>query len=100
MLKKLFQNLKESKPLIYSVTNNVTVNDCANALLALGASAIMSSEILEVKDLVESSKAVNINIGTINKKSFKFIFHYSSLNSLEALLLKSIFLIFGFVKNL
>ena len=73
MLKKLFQNLKESKPLIYSVTNNVTINDCANALFALGASAIMSSEILEVKDLVNSSKAVNINIGTINKKSFKLM---------------------------
>ena len=73
MLKDLFQNLKESKPLIYSVTNNVTINDCANALFALGASAIMSSEILEVKDLVNSSKAVNINIGTINKKSFKLM---------------------------
>ena len=62
MLKELIQNLKEKRPLVYNVTNNVTIGDCANALLALGASAIMSEEILEAKDLIRASKAININI--------------------------------------
>ena len=73
MLKELIQNLKEKRPLVYNVTNNVTIGDCANALLALGASAIMSEEILEAKDLIRASKAININIGTVNKKSFKLM---------------------------
>lgn len=73
MLEELFKNLKEKRPLVYNVTNSVTINDCANAIVALGARAIMSSEILEAKDLIKNSKAVNINIGTVNKKSFKLM---------------------------
>ncbi len=73
MLKDALSNLRAKKPLIYNITNFVTVNDCANALLALGASAIMSSEVLEANDLVKISDGVNINIGTVNEKSFKLM---------------------------
>lgn len=54
-----------------NITNEVTINDCASAIVAIGASAIMSSEVLEIEDLVKISSSVNINIGTVNKESFK-----------------------------
>ncbi len=73
MLKNVLSNVRVKRPLVYSVTNFVTVNDCANALLALGASAIMSNEILETKDLVKISDGINVNIGTVTEKSFKLM---------------------------
>ncbi|MGM9935047.1 MAG: hydroxyethylthiazole kinase, partial [Clostridium sp.] len=33
---ELLKKLKEKKPLVHSITNYVTVNDCANILLAIG----------------------------------------------------------------
>ena len=56
MLKKIFtehiwQNLKKSKPLVYNITNYVTANDCANILLAVGGSPIMSDAVEEAEDL-------------------------------------------------
>lgn len=54
-----------------NITNEVTINDCASAIVAIGGGAIMSSEVLEIEDLVKISSSVNINIGTVNKESFK-----------------------------
>ena len=49
--------------------NYVTVNDVANAILAVGASPIMSDEIKDVEDIVSISQALVINIGTLNKRT-------------------------------
>ena len=73
MLKESLYNLRKVKPLVLSITNEVTISDCASAIVAIGASAIMTSEVLEIKDLVKISSSVNINIGTVNKKSFKLM---------------------------
>ena len=35
MLKTAFENLRSRSPLIHNITNYVTVNDCANMVLAL-----------------------------------------------------------------
>ena len=56
MLKKIFaehiwHNLKKSKLLVYNITNYVTANDCANILLAVGGSPIMSDAVEEAEDL-------------------------------------------------
>ena len=56
-------------PLVHSITNYVTVNDVANAILAIGASPIMSDEIKDVEDIVSISNALNINIGTLNERT-------------------------------
>ncbi|MEG1774700.1 MAG: hydroxyethylthiazole kinase, partial [Oscillospiraceae bacterium] len=48
MLKTRLENVRANTPLIHNITNYVTVNDCANILLACGASPIMSDEIAEV----------------------------------------------------
>ncbi|MCC3870635.1 hydroxyethylthiazole kinase, partial [Terrisporobacter mayombei] len=38
----LIKDVKKLNPLVIHYTNNVTINDCANATLAVGASPLMS----------------------------------------------------------
>lgn len=64
----LFNQIRERNPLIHNITNYVTVNDCANAILAIGASPIMADDILEVEEIVGISSALVINIGTLNQR--------------------------------
>ena len=44
MLKQMFDQVREKSPLIHNITNYVTVNDCANMVLACGASPIMADD--------------------------------------------------------
>lgn len=61
-------SLKRERPLILNITNSVAMDFSANALLALGASPIMSLAVEEVPELVEISSAVIINMGTLNRQ--------------------------------
>ena len=58
-------------PLIHNITNYVTVNDVANALLACGGSPIMSDEPNDVFDITTICGGLNINIGTLNERSIE-----------------------------
>jgi hydroxyethylthiazole kinase len=51
------------------LTNFVTVTDCANALLAIGASPVMSLWAEDASELCAISKALVLNIGTLNPDS-------------------------------
>ncbi|MDR1123823.1 MAG: hydroxyethylthiazole kinase [Elusimicrobiota bacterium] len=59
----------QTKPLVHCITNYVTVNDCANVLLACGASPVMADDEREVEDIVSISNALYINIGTLNART-------------------------------
>jgi hydroxyethylthiazole kinase len=50
------------------MTNYVTVNECANITIAIGASPIMADEIKEVEDVQTICNGLNINIGTLNER--------------------------------
>lgn len=71
MVGTLFQNVRDKKPLVHNITNYVTVNDCANITLAIGASPIMADDIDEVEDIVSICNGLNINIGTLNKRTIE-----------------------------
>ena len=64
----LLSRLHESKPLIHHITNYVTVNDCANITLGIGASPIMADAIEEAADIAAISCALVLNIGTLNER--------------------------------
>ena len=66
MLSTCLANLREKSPLVHSITNFVTVNDCANLLLACGARPIMASDPQEAAEITAAADALNINIGTLN----------------------------------
>ncbi len=55
-------------PLVHCITNYVTVNDVANALLACGGSPIMADDIAEVCEITSISSALVLNIGTLNAR--------------------------------
>lgn len=70
-ISELLTLVKEKKPLIHHITNYVTVNDCANIVLALGGSPVMADAIEEALDMVSIASALVINIGTLNSTTVK-----------------------------
>lgn len=70
-MKRQFDLLRKTMPLIHNITNYVTVNDVANILLACGGSPIMSDEVEDVEDITSICNGLNINIGTLHKSSIE-----------------------------
>ena len=68
---QIVKTTREKSPLVHNMTNYVTVNDCANAVLAVGASPVMADEIDEVCDMVSIASALVINIGTLNRRTIE-----------------------------
>ena len=54
---------KDRRLLIHCITNYVTVNDCANALLAAGPSPVMSHDPGEAALVTASADALVLNLG-------------------------------------
>lgn len=71
MFKEIFENIKSNSPLVHNITNYVTVNDCANILLACGCSPIMADDINEVSEITAVCSGLNINMGTLNENRVK-----------------------------
>ncbi len=67
-------NVRNRAPLVHNITNYVTVNDCANILLACGGSPIMSDDEGDVEDITTICGGLNINIGTLNKNTIPAMF--------------------------
>lgn len=74
MLRNCMENVRKTTPLVHNITNYVTVNDVANILLACGGSPIMSDEPEDVADITSICGGLNINIGTLNKRSIEGMF--------------------------
>lgn len=55
--------VQRTAPLVHSITNYVTVNDCANALLAIGARPVMSHDPREAAEITRGSQALELNLG-------------------------------------
>lgn len=71
---RLLRTVRGKKPLVHSITNYVTVNDCANALLAVGASPVMADDPDEAADIAALADAVVLNIGTLNQRTIPAMF--------------------------
>ena len=69
MTDQMISNIRNKKPYIHHITNYVTVGDCANVTLAIGASPIMADDEAEVGEIVAQCDALVINIGTLNQRS-------------------------------
>lgn len=69
MFGNYLEAVRSKSPLVHNITNYVTVNDCANILLACGGSPIMSDDCGEVEEITSICGGLNINIGTLNKNT-------------------------------
>ena len=74
MFEQLFENVRQKSPLVHNITNYVTVNDCANMLLACGGSPIMADDAGEAEEITAICGGLNINIGTLNQRTIPAMF--------------------------
>lgn len=68
------RNVRRVAPTIHNITNYVTATDCANVLLAFGASPIMADEPDEVAEIVALCGGLNVNLGTPNRSTIAAMF--------------------------
>ena len=61
--RRLREQVEKRRPVVQCITNIVTVNDCANALLAIGASPTMAHHPGEMADFAAVSDALVCNMG-------------------------------------
>ena len=67
-IEETLMQIKEKNPLTHCITNSVTINDCANAILAIGGSPFMAEDAEELKEVVTIADALVINIGKLSKE--------------------------------
>ena len=80
LLKKIDETLKdirEKNALTHCITNSVTINDCANAVLAIGGSPFMAEDAEELEEVVTIADVLVINIGKLSKEQIESM-HISS----------------------
>ena len=74
MFRNIFENVRKTCPLIHNITNYVTVNDCANIIIACGAAPIMADDQGEAAEITALCGGLNINIGTLNSRTIPAMF--------------------------
>ena len=67
-LENVLKEIQEKNPLTHCITNSVTINDCANAALAIGGSPFMAEDAEELEEVVTIADALVINIGKLSKE--------------------------------
>ena len=65
------KNIKKKNALTHCITNSVTINDCANAVLAIGGSPFMAEDAEELEEVVTIADVLVINIGKLSKEQIK-----------------------------
>ncbi len=71
MLSEIRNNVKETHPLIHCITNPISINQCANAILAAGARPVMAEHTEEVAEITKTADALMLNIGNITDVRMK-----------------------------
>jgi hydroxyethylthiazole kinase len=62
---KILTALRQRRPLIHHITNQVTISECANITLAAGGLPIMAHAVEEAAEMAAGADAVVLNIGTL-----------------------------------
>ena len=66
-----FEKITEVHPYVHHITNDVTMNDCANITLAAGGSPAMAHDKEEVAHMVSQMHALVLNTGTVTTQQFE-----------------------------
>ncbi len=64
-LLEIKSQIKINQPLIHCITNPISINDCANVVLASGARPIMAEHPKEVEEITLTAGALAVNLGNI-----------------------------------
>ncbi len=69
----LISNIRKNFPLIHCITNPISINICANAILGIGARPVMAEHPCEVSYITQCSQALLLNLGNITDARYKSI---------------------------
>ena len=64
-LTPVLRTLRDRAPLIHAISNPISITQCANAVLALGARPIMAEHPREVEEITATAAALLLNLGNI-----------------------------------
>ncbi len=67
----ILREIRSRRPLVHCISNIVTANDCANLLLAIGASPMMAQAPEEMEEITAISSATVLNTGTPDAERFR-----------------------------
>lgn len=59
------ERVKKQKPLIHCITNPISINQCANIILSVGAKPIMAEHPGEVQEITDTADVLMLNTGNI-----------------------------------
>jgi hydroxyethylthiazole kinase len=76
-----WEAIKEKRPIVHCLTNSVVSNFTANALLAIGASPLMSHAIEELEEITRLSSSLLLNIGTLDSVQVQSMIKAAELSS-------------------
>ncbi len=62
----IIKNINKMEPKIHSITNTITINDCANILLAAGGHATMASDPAEAAEMTSHCDGLVLNLGAVS----------------------------------
>jgi hydroxyethylthiazole kinase len=66
--------LRQQQPLIHHITNQVVMNDTANATLCLGGLPVMAHAAEEVAEMVDQAGALLLNVGTLTAEQVESMY--------------------------
>lgn len=64
-ISEIRKGVRETQPLIHCITNPISINQCANGILAVGARPMMAEHPKEVSEITRTARALMLNLGNI-----------------------------------
>ena len=64
-IQDIVRQTREKRPMVHAITNIVTVNDCANIILAAYGAPTMAQDTREVEEITALSDALVLNLGAL-----------------------------------
>lgn len=68
VVSRCLRAIREKGPLVHHITNEVTAEASANALLSLGGSAVMARDGGEVEGVTDQAASLVLNLGTLTRE--------------------------------
>ncbi|MBR7177933.1 MAG: hydroxyethylthiazole kinase [Oscillospiraceae bacterium] len=64
-IRNIRQTVRDQKPLIHCITNPISIHQCANAILAIGARPMMAEHPKEAAEITRTAGSLMLNLGNI-----------------------------------
>ena len=64
-IRNIRNTVRDQQPLIHCITNPISINQCANAILAIGARPMMAEHPEEVAEITRTAQSLMLNLGNI-----------------------------------